>query len=153
MQLLLRILILVLIIFGIKAKFNADRLKPGSFEYSKLNGWMYVNEAVELCEADEACGGFTFKGSYKTKNVQMEIYFFHIVKSNIDSLVTQEGLKSLLLRFDYLKETFPYLKSVSLNIGQVEKYPYWSTYEVERGFIRIPKTNVKSNSSSETFNG
>ena len=83
----------------------------------------------------------------------MEIYFFHIVKSNIESLGKQAGLKSLLLRFDYLKETFPYLVSISENTVRGEKYPHWSTYQVERGFIRIPYTNVKFSPSSEILKG
>ena len=56
--------------------------KPGKFEYPELNGWMLVNEAQEKCENDSACAGFTFKGSYKTLNRKMEMYFFHNVPEN-----------------------------------------------------------------------
>ena len=56
--------------------------KPGKFEYPALNGWMLVREAKEKCENDLACAGFTFKGSYKTSNRKMEMYFFHIVPYN-----------------------------------------------------------------------
>ena len=52
---------------------------PGKFEYPKLNGWMLVDEAKIKCDEDLACGGFTFKGSFKTKSQPMDIYFFHIV--------------------------------------------------------------------------
>ena len=60
-------------------EFYAGRIKPGKFEYPELNGWMLVEEAKTKCENDLACGGFTFKGSYKTLNHLMEIYFFHII--------------------------------------------------------------------------
>ena len=43
---------------------------------------MLVKEAEEKCENDFACAGFTFKGSYKTLNRKMEMYFFHIVPDN-----------------------------------------------------------------------
>ena len=43
---------------------------------------MLVKEAQQKCENDLACAGFTFKGSYKTLNRKMEIYFFHIVPDN-----------------------------------------------------------------------
>ena len=43
---------------------------------------MLVKEAEEKCENDFACAGFTFKGSYKTLNRKMEIYFFHFVPDN-----------------------------------------------------------------------
>ena len=56
--------------------------KPGKFEYPELNGWMFVKVAKEICENDFACAGFTFKGSYKTLNRKMEMYFFHIVPDN-----------------------------------------------------------------------
>ena len=56
--------------------------KPGKFEYPALNGWMLVREAEEKCENDFACAGFTFKGSCKTLNRKMEMYFFHIVPHN-----------------------------------------------------------------------
>ena len=43
---------------------------------------MLVKEAKEKCENDFSCAGFTFKGSYKTLNHKMEMYFFHIVPNN-----------------------------------------------------------------------
>ena len=53
--------------FGAKFKtgFYAGRVKPGPYEYSKNNGWMTPQQAVEICEKDVACGGFTFKGAYR----------------------------------------------------------------------------------------
>ena len=43
---------------------------------------MLVKVAEQKCENDFACAGFTFKGSYKTLNHKMEMYFFHIVPNN-----------------------------------------------------------------------
>ena len=43
---------------------------------------MLVKEAEEKCVNNFACAGFTFKGSYKTLNHKMEMYFFHIVPEN-----------------------------------------------------------------------
>ena len=47
--------------YGIHAKFYAGRIKPGKFEYPLLNGWMSSTEAIQKCEKDLACAGFTFK--------------------------------------------------------------------------------------------
>ena len=74
-----RLILFIFIIGEVKCKFYAGRIKPGKFEYPNLNGWMLVDEAKEKCENDFACGGFTFKGSYKTLNHSMEMYFFHVV--------------------------------------------------------------------------
>ena len=63
----------------INGGFYAGRVKPGKFEYPKLNGYMSVEEAKKRCESDTACGGFTFKGSYETKNESMDVYFFHLI--------------------------------------------------------------------------
>ena len=60
--------------------FFAGRIPPGQFEYANLNGWMFVEDARLKCDNDNACGGFTFKGSFNTKHLLMEIYFFHIVQ-------------------------------------------------------------------------
>ena len=79
------VLIFSLMVSGVLTEFYAGRIKPGKFEYPKLNGFMLVDEAVAKCENDFACGGFTFKGSYRTGNHFMEIYFFHIVLDTKDS--------------------------------------------------------------------
>ena len=73
------ILIVTFMVSEIFTDFYAGRISPGKFEYPKSNGWMLVEEAKVYCENDFACGGFTFKGSYKTLNQPMEIYFYHIV--------------------------------------------------------------------------
>ena len=70
------ILIVIFMVSEIFTDFYAGRIKPGKYEYPKLNGWMLVEEAKQLCEKDLACGGFTFKGSYKTLTRPMEMYFF-----------------------------------------------------------------------------
>ena len=154
LQVLYTLLFLSLMVSGILAKFQTGRLKPGQFEYPKLNGWMVVNEAVDRCEADLACGGFTFKGSYKTKNVKMDVYFFHIVKRNTKSPLEQRSLKELLFRCNYLKQKFPYLNRISeMVVTKREKYHYWSTYEVERGYVTVSNTKLKSIHSSQMING
>ena len=67
------ILIVTFMVAGIFTDFYAGRISPGKFEYPKLNGWMLVEEARIICENDLACGGFTFKGSYKTLTMPMEM--------------------------------------------------------------------------------
>ena len=37
------------------------RIPEGQYEYSDLNGWMTTGEAIDLCENDAKCGGFTYK--------------------------------------------------------------------------------------------
>ena len=80
------------------------------FEYHVLNGWMLVREAEQKCENDFACAGFTFKGSYKTLNRKMEIYFFHIVSHN------------------------------NHNSSQ---FRYWSTYKVNRLFVKLVNVTLR----------
>ena len=41
--------------------FFVGRISEGQFEYSDLNGWMTPRKAIEVCEGDEKCGGFTYK--------------------------------------------------------------------------------------------
>ena len=128
-----------------QAVFYAGRIKPGKFEYPKLNGWMSIEEAVKKCESDSACGAFTFKGSYLTKNKPMEMYFFHLIKPIDKVLTVDASLKELVSKFEYLVSKFPYLKDVDQIVIQQQHYPYWSTYEVERTFIVIPKIKLTKN--------
>ena len=72
----LLILIVTFIVSEVSTDFYAGRISPGKFEYPKYNGWMLVEEAKVKCQNDLACGGFTFKGSYKTLTLPMEMYFF-----------------------------------------------------------------------------
>ena len=66
----------------VEGNFSAGRIKPGRFEYPKLNGWMSIDEAKIVCEADSACGGFTFKGPFADGSLHVDAYFFHFVPSN-----------------------------------------------------------------------
>ena len=134
------ILILLYFIFvSVKARFYAGRIKPGQFEYPKLNGWMFIENAKDICESDLACGGFTFKGSYKTTSLPMEMYFFHIVPVVSSNQLT---IKTFLERYKFLD----FLRNLSNeNIDseeRINKYYHWSTYEVERDFIIIPYSRI-----------
>ena len=131
-----------------QAEFFAGRIKPGKFEYPKLNGWMNIDEAVKKCESDLSCGAFTFKGSYLTKNKPMEMYFFHVAKPRNKVILIDESLKELVSKFGYLALKFPYLKDIDQIIIQHQHYPYWSTYQVERKFIEIRKVKIKSEGRS-----
>ena len=42
-------------------EFLVGRVSEGQFEYPELNGWMSPRTAVENCENDTKCGGFTYK--------------------------------------------------------------------------------------------
>ena len=60
------IVFLIIIIGGVNIKaaesgLFVGRVSEGQFEYSDLNGWMTPREAVQLCEEDKKCGGFTYK--------------------------------------------------------------------------------------------
>ena len=101
-------MISLFLVSDISSEFYAGRIKPGKFEYPKLNGWMFVEDAKTKCENDLACGGFTFKGSYKTLMLPMEMYFFHIVPEKTGTI-------------DYF---------------------YWSTYEVDRKFVKLSKVGM-----------
>ena len=130
--------------FGVIAKFNAGRVKPGKFEYSAMNGWMHVNDAVTICESDLACGGFTFKGSYMTKDSEMEIYFFHIIKNDQALNTISQSLYVFLSEFKYLFEKFKYLHELKYSFVNSSVYYYhWSTYTVDRDFIIISNMKVK----------
>ena len=105
----MKIFWLLILVCQVTTEFYAGRIKPGKFEYPGLNGWMIVEKAQTICENDLACGGFTFKGSYKTLNHEMEIYFFHVVSNNTDL-----------------------------------KYFYWSTYNVNRKFVKLNHVTMNS---------
>lgn len=149
-------LVLYIVIFdsspNVNGKFYAGRIKPGQFEYPKHNGWMTPLQAKKLCEFDLACGGFTFKGSYKSENLTMEVYFFHFVPS-------QTTMKP--------KERSPFLHfhpNSNLNVDSVTKeklkrsqinsnqYLYWSTFEVERNYTVLSGTRILNPNHSSTIN-
>ncbi len=64
----------------LKTGFYAGRIKPSRFEYAEINGWMLPQNAVEICEKDFACAGFTFRGAYSIDYQPVEVYFFHYIK-------------------------------------------------------------------------
>ena len=136
--------LLALWILRAQAAFFAGRIKPGKFEYPKLNGWMNIEEAAIKCENDLACGAFTFKGSYLTINKPMEMYFFHLTKPRNEVISIDTSLKELVSKFGYLVLKFPYLKDIDQIVTQHQHYPYWSTYQVERKYIEIRKVKIKS---------
>ena len=41
--------------------FFVGRVSEGQFEYPDLNGWMTPRKAIQDCEEDKKCGGFTYK--------------------------------------------------------------------------------------------
>ena len=140
---MLLIFLLALLTLRAQAIFYAGRIKPGKFEYPKLNGWMNIDEAIEKCESDLACGAFTFKGSYLTKNKPMEMYFFHLAKPRNKVISIDASLKELISKFEYLALKFPYLNDIDQIVIQNQHYPYWSTYQVEREYIEIRKVKLK----------
>ena len=121
-------------------RFRAGRIRPGRFEYPELNGWMLVDTAVEICESDMACAGFTFKGPFKAKDTTFEMYFFHVVKMD-------EGVafRDFVVRFSYLTLKFPYLIKLLARIPKEEKYFHWSTYQVQRNYVEIPSMRINEN--------
>jgi hypothetical protein len=66
-----------------KTKFIFGRIPPGSFEYEELNGFFSPKKAVQICEGDPACGGFTFKGTPNLSKRKYDIFFFHFVPSDV----------------------------------------------------------------------
>ena len=66
-----------------KQNFLYGRIPPGSFEYPVLNGYYSPKEAAKVCEADTACGGFTFKGVVNSPKNEFEVYFFHYVPKEL----------------------------------------------------------------------
>ena len=140
------VIVLTSMIFtNVGTTFYYGRVKPGYFEYPKLNGWMLVEQAVDKCENDLACGGFTFKGSYESLHSPMEIYFFHVVKLPQELYPLKViSIESFLSKCDYLLEKFHYLRDVMEKVHQKTiQYMYWSTYKVDRDYVHISNLKVK----------
>ena len=137
---------------NVRSTFHFGRVKPGKFEYPKLNGWMSVEQAVHKCENDFACGGFTFKGSYRTNHTPNEIYFFHVVMLPEESHQTfVRSLVGFLSRFEYLSKQFQYLRDMKNALHQkTKRYLYWSTYKVDRCYVHISHLKVKEVLSSNS---
>ena len=147
-----QIILIFLLISNVRNVFYVGRVKPGAFEYPKLNGWMLVSKAVDKCETDPSCGGFTFKGSYTTNNIPMEMYFFHIAKLQEDShLKNIISIQYFVSKLYYLVKKFNYLKEMTKVVPKkVEQYFYWSTYNVNRRYVFISNLRVKHDASSSS---
>lgn len=72
------IFILFFLVSSCYAGFMVGRLREGQFEYSKANGWMSPATARYLCEKDQRCGGFTYKG-FISEHDEFDIFFFHLI--------------------------------------------------------------------------
>ena len=89
-------------------RWYVGRTPPSSFEYSKINGFYTPNQAQSVCEKDRQCGGFTFKGTKRVKDMIPEVYFFHYIDKSSKYITTEI------------------------------KYPHWTTYIVgSRDYIII----------------
>ena len=71
--------------FERNASWIVGRIPPSKFEYEKLNGFYSEENAMVLCENDLQCGGFTFKGTRKNREMR-EVYFFHFIHDETSSL-------------------------------------------------------------------
>ena len=87
------------------------RVPPSRFEYEKLNGYYTPLKAQNSCENDLKCGGFTFKGTKNHSDIEVEVYFFHFVSDDDNSL------------------------------NEYIQYPHWTTYIVgSREYVVIVGT-------------
>ena len=71
--------------FERNASWIVGRIPPSKFEYEILNGEMTEEKAIVLCENDLQCGGFTFKGRRKNREIR-EVYFFHFIHDETSAL-------------------------------------------------------------------
>ena len=71
--------------FERNASWIVGRIPPSKFEYEILNGEMTEEKAIVLCENDLQCGGFTFKGTRRNREIR-EVYFFHFIHDETSSL-------------------------------------------------------------------
>jgi hypothetical protein len=63
--------------------YHQGMISHYEFEYKQLNGWMTPKEAVTKCEADLACGGFTFYGSNLSSQDVVFVFFVHFIEINL----------------------------------------------------------------------
>ena len=66
------------------------RIPPGNFEYPQLNGFYSPKKAIQVCDSDPECAGFTYKGTRSLLKRKYEIYFFHFVVDNIFENSTEQ---------------------------------------------------------------
>ena len=60
---------------------NLNSIKISKFKFNenlslRLNGVMTVRNAINLCETDNNCAGFTYKGPIYDLDEYYDIYFF-----------------------------------------------------------------------------
>ncbi|CAB4067984.1 unnamed protein product [Lepeophtheirus salmonis] len=65
--------------------FQLGRIPEGLYEYNKLNGFMKADEAVDICNLDPECAGFTYRGLLPGNNHghprDYKMFFFRFVQS------------------------------------------------------------------------
>ena len=66
---------------GVQPGFNVGKTMALHLEYSVPNGWMSRDEAVQTCEDDLQCGGFTYQGAINATDPALLFYvsFFRSV--------------------------------------------------------------------------
>lgn len=98
----------------LKSKLISGRIPPGSFEYNQLNGFYTPKKAVQVCESDPACGGFTYKGTPSLQKLKYEVYFFHFVPLNIFEETSSVQQYYHWTSFVVMKRTFSSLKNFKI---------------------------------------
>ena len=100
-------------------RWYVGRTPPSSFEYSRINGFYSPKRAQIICERDQQCGGFTFKGPRIIRDYIPEIYFFHFINTSSTYLSTDI------------------------------RHPHWTSYVVaSRDYIIIPGSYPANNGTS-----
>ena len=100
-------------------RWYVGRTPPSSFEYSRINGFYSPKRAQTICERDQQCGGFTFKGPRIIRDYIPEVYFFHFINTSSNYLTTDI------------------------------KHPHWTSYVVaSRDYIIIPGSYPTNNDTS-----
>ena len=66
--------------------FFVGRISEGQFEYTDLNGWMTPRKAIEICEGDDKCGGFTYKVNDPCFSFQFILFQFRAPTSWTENL-------------------------------------------------------------------
>ena len=101
--------------------FFIGKFTPGHYlEYLELNGFYKPKSAVNICEADFECTGFSYQGA-KSVDQSLYIYFFRYIAP----------------------------PSISLSsVTNEEKV--WTSYRVKRSFVVFPLTQENERSSKIT---
>ena len=72
--------------------FSLGRIDSRYFYYDNLGGKMKTREAVDFCEKDLACGGFTFKGCLKELNDDEVRRFYFFRFAHLSTVRNEEDL-------------------------------------------------------------